>query len=50
MYYLVEKKSIGRWCSYRNRKESVDKAFVYTLEAGSLDLLLMTNSRQLEAV
>ena len=49
MYYLVEKKSIGPWWSYGNRKESVDKAFVYTLEVGFLDLLLMTNFRQLAA-
>jgi hypothetical protein len=50
MYYLVEKKSIGRWWSYGSRKESVDKAFVYTLEVGFLDLLLRTNFRQLAAV
>jgi hypothetical protein len=50
MYYPVEKKSIGRWWSNRNRKESVDKAFVYTLEAGFVELLLMMNFRQLAAV
>ena len=50
MYYLVEKKSIGRWWSYGNRKERVDKAFVYTLAVAFLDLLLMPNFRQLAAV
>jgi hypothetical protein len=50
MYYLVEKKSIGPWWNYGDRKESVDKAFVYTLGVGFLDLLLMTNFRQLAAV
>lgn len=38
MYYPVEKKSIGPWWSYGDRKESVDKAFVYTLRVGFLDL------------
>ena len=50
MYYLVEKKSIGPWWSYASRKESEDKAFVYTLEVGFLDLSLITNVRQLTAV
>ena len=50
MYYLVEKKSIGPWWSYGNRKESVDKAFVYALEVGFFNRLLMTNFRQLAAV
>ena len=34
MYYLAEKKSIGPWWNYGNRKESVDKAFVYALGVG----------------
>ena len=34
MYYPVEKKSIGPWWNCGNRKGSVDKAFVYTLEVG----------------
>ena len=46
MYYPVEKKSIGPWCIYSDRKESVDKAFVYTLGVGVLDLLLTTSFRQ----